>query len=233
MDSSSRALPAALAIVILAMAGAFGVYYAGTSATLSSQGQSISGLESSVSSLASHPVTSTSTTVSTITSTSTSVSTSTSTSTSTRVSTQTETSTSVWTTTTAITMTTTTFPGIPWNYFVFLALADEYCSAVCIGPYSLAVHLVCPSPTGTATQTCSFTGYSSAADSNYTYVATYPEFNQTNEAAPDNCGWEAYWLPSHTLVTSGQGFGFCIPIGSNGLVVAIQESHPVPAPPPA
>lgn len=202
---SKRALTAVLIVVILAIAGAFGIYYTRTSAALSAQGQSISALESTVSSLASHPVTSTATSVST----------------------QTETTTSVSTTRSVIAITTTQFPGMPWSSAIFMTSLDGACNEICLGTsLSSAIVFICPSPIATATESCPVTFYSTTGEENMSIVVTYPEYNQTNELPVDNCEYDAHWLPSDTLVAAGQGYGYCLQVGSNALVVAQQAPGP-------
>jgi hypothetical protein len=101
MNPSGK-VTAAFMVAILAIGGAFGAYYLNTSSMLTSQEQTIAGLQSAVSSLVSHPVTSTATSIST----------------------QTETTTSVRTTATLATSTITRFPNVPWDYVMFMVPPD-------------------------------------------------------------------------------------------------------------
>jgi hypothetical protein len=69
--SPGRKAGAAAVLAILVIGSVFGAYYLNTSAALASQGQTISALQSTVSSLVSHPLTSTSTATSVVSATTT------------------------------------------------------------------------------------------------------------------------------------------------------------------
>jgi len=116
---------------------------------------------------------------------------------------------------------------MPWSSAIFLTSLDGACNEICLSTsLSSAIVFICPNPISTATESCPVTFYSTTGEENMSIVVTYPEYNQTNELPVDNCEYEAHWLPSNTLVAAGQGYDYCLQVGSNALVVAQQEPGP-------
>src|ERR1039457_2879056 len=129
MNSSRDTLLAAL-LAILVMGVAFGAYYLNSSADLAGQEQTISHLQSTVSSLLSNPVVSTTTSVIT----------------------ETPSISSESTTTTVVTQTFTGLPDIPWTNVLFMYLPTSTCSPVCFGPdLSNATLFDCPNESAQGT----------------------------------------------------------------------------------
>jgi hypothetical protein len=130
---------------------------------------------------------------------------------------------------TFVSFSTAQFAGLPWTS-VFFVTSGGMCNGICFGDLGGAVIFSCPTATANATATtpvtCSIITYSTIAKTNMSIVATFPEYNQTNELAADNCGVEGIWLPSNTPLFPGQEFGYCLQIGSNAFVIAEQEPPP-------
>jgi hypothetical protein len=206
MNPSGK-VTAAFMLVILAIGGAFGAYYLNTSSMLTSREQTISGLQSTVSSLLSHPVTSTVTTVVT----------------------QTETAISVRTTATIATSTITRFPNVPWDSVDFMEPPDQGNRTGGNGPFlwggnfSDALLFDC---TSSPTQGCTEQVCNGLVRTNFSITAQYPLVNQVNEPAWANCAFASYELPSGQPAAAGQGFAYCIPIGSSAFIVARQGFPP-------
>lgn len=191
------------ALVVLAMAAAFGAYYQSATSTLNSQDQLISGLRSSVSSLQSHPLVSTSTVTSTTT--------------------QLVKTSSLQTTTNSTQKTITLLANVPFGYSWFVTLSCANCSGSAIGfstDVNNAILFSCPSATATETCTVQF-------NNNATHLATsitmsYPQFgqeiNQQNEPSWANCTFESYILPYGT--PAGQGFGYCVQVAPAIFIIA-------------
>jgi hypothetical protein len=226
-----------LAIVAAILAASLGAYYLSTSPVLARQGQSISSLQSTVSSLVANPVTSTITTLvqSTTTMTKSLTVTATQLSTTTAVRTQTVVTQSNYTITdtateTETTTTTTTIANrtIPWYGLVYLS-ADPGCTVssgvtsypgVC-SSYSDPVLFNCAAAAATpkgCTQVVDITG---TTNQNFTVTVWYPD----NSGRPgQNCDWTQLLPPPFEsyLVNA-----YCIPVNSTTFLVSEPVSGPV------
>ena len=228
-----------LAIVAAILAASLGGYYLSTSPVLARQDQSISGLQSTVSSLVAHPVISTITTLvqSTTTMTQSLTVTATQLSTTTMVRTQTVVTQSNHTITdtateteTETTTTTTTIANrtIPWYGLVYLS-ADPGCTVssgvtsypgVC-SSYSDPVLFNCAAAAATpkgCTQVVDITGTS---NQNFTVTVWYPD----NSGRPgQNCDWTQLLPPPFELDLIN---AYCIPVNSTTFLVSEPASGPV------
>jgi hypothetical protein len=200
--SPSNKLAAVLAVVALAIVAIIGGYDYGVSSSsssmLRSEGeQTISSLQSKVSYLESHPVTSvtTSTAISIVT--------------------------SIVTTLTAVTFITTQFPNVPWKGDVtFLARSAGVNAFLTFGSLSSALLFDC---TTAATTGCSVQQYDVTTGTNASIVTWYPVVNQTGEPGWANCFFELFEEPSHQPLPgydSRPTYAYCIAIGSTAFVVA-------------
>ncbi len=134
-------------------------------------------------------------------------------------------------TTTLITPTVTTvvtstrFPNVPWDRVWFLTSPEGGNSAISfVGNFSKALLFDCVTASA---QGCTVQVHSELASANFSITVWYPRLNQSNEPSWANCEYVAFVLPGGQPVPGGPGFAFCVPIGSNGFIVA--EEAPPPA----
>jgi hypothetical protein len=190
MNSSGKVVIACF-VVILAMGGAFGAYYLNTTSLLARQEQTISGLQSKVESLVSQPITSMLTSTTT----------------------QVVTTISVTTATTVVTQSVTRVLNVPFDYPAFMVPPDGHGAGISFASsVSDAIVFSCPSG---ATQGCTV-----QVDGRYNVTAFYPQVGQANEPAWANCSFSAHSLPFGEPLPGGQGFGYCVVVGSNSFIIA-------------
>jgi hypothetical protein len=197
-----RELLLASAFVILMMGSAFGAFYVASSSAISNQQQSISGLESTVSSLLSHPVTQTVTTTATLLTTP-----------------------KISTTTSAI-QTVTQLLSVPFDNPLFMDASPGpdggTCSTgYCWGSASYAIRFDCG---GSVPARCPVNFYNRAVDLNLSIVASW-QGGQPNQPTWSNCSWKSYWIspypPNAPPSISSEGYGYCVSTGPTAFIIAM------------
>jgi hypothetical protein len=197
------------------------VVLAATTTALNGQGQSISSLQSTVSSLVSHPVTVTATQLSTTTS----------------VRTQTvlvqtnytvtETTTDTQTSTTTEIMGTTTYVQFYGLYYLSdlpgCAVSSGYASdpTPCFGQVSTAVTFNCEAAAATS-EGCNHQVDIMGSDQSMNITVWFPYVNYSGEGPSQNCKWTEY-LPAP--LGPQTALAYCIPVNSTSFYVTL------PAPP--
>jgi len=75
-------------------------------------------------------------------------------------------------------------------------------------------------------QGCEVTVHDNVSQTNESIVASFPQVSQANEPSWANCGFISYEEPSGQPVAGGQGFGYCVQIGSDAFIIAEPELPP-------
>ena len=226
MTLSGKAM-AGFVIVLVAVGGLFGIYYLDTSSTLTSQNETVSSLQHSLSSLMSNPPSTTTTIVTTsitdMTTTTTNVTTSitdTTTVLTSVVSTQTVKS--------ASTVTVPQFPGVPWSSPSMFLISDPSGSGGPTFGANLTEVVVfnctneAASPQGCTRQV----NVSARVPSSYTITVWYPfPVNQTSAKNDPYFTWAncAYSAPSSGL---DHHVAYCISLGPNNFIMALPQPGP-------
>jgi hypothetical protein len=136
---------------------------------------------------------------------------------------------SLTTTTTSVTQTVTQLLNVPFANPRFIERSPgpsgETCSTgFCLGSDpSYAIPFDCQA---SMPQSCQVKWYVNAVRANFSIVASW-QVGQRNEPTWANCSWKSYvWSPLANIPPSltGEGFGYCIPIGSTAFIIAIQAA---------